>query len=507
MEKQNSNLDPAAIFQHCKRYTDKKKTYNNGNRNNYIYALACNCNRRGLAEDQTLYFSMEEFDLPTEEIKATVASAYENKTEHNTAKTFGRKAEHNTPKSDEEKSDVPQIDKIENFLSERYELRYNIVTGKLEYKTQDEENFHPITDYRENSFLRELKKANLKCNSNTLRTILNSDFCQVYNPFDAYFNSLPAWDGTTDYITALARTVTTTQQELWEYCFRKWIVAMVGCAIDERTINHTVIVFSGKQGIGKTTWMLNLIPQQLKEYCYSGTINPNNKDTLINLSECIFINLDELENLNRSEIGTLKEIITKSQIRMRRAYGHNNESMIRRASLGGSVNTAQFLNDTTGSRRFLCFEVLEIAYRHKISMANVFAQALHLFNSGFKFWFDKDEIKTISANNEQYQMKTVEEEMLLTYFAKIDNIENATFLSTSEIAAKISVFCKMNVSNSTINLLGKALHKHGFMRRKRAGRYVYAVREISYSEAESISKQAEPSVEPETAPEDQELPF
>lgn len=495
MEKQNPIADPAAMFHHCKRYTDKKKTYNNGNRNNYIYALACNCNRRGLSEEQTLYFSCEEFDLPTDEIKTTVASAYGNATEHN------------TDKGGEEKDSTPQIDKIENFLSERYEFRFNIVTGKLEYKTHDEENFHPITDYKENSFLRELKKAHFKCNSTTLRAILNSDFCKVYNPFIAYFNSLTKWDGQTDYITALARTVTTTQQELWEYCFRKWIVAMVGCAIDDKTINHTVIVFSGNQGIGKTTWMLNLIPSQLKDYCYSGTINPNNKDTLINLSECIFINLDELENLNRSEIGTLKEIITKSQIRMRRAYGHNNESMIRRASLGGSVNTAQFLNDTTGSRRFLCFEVLEILYNHNIDMADVFAQALHLYNSGHKFWFDKEEIKTITASNEQYQMKTAEEELLLTWFEKPTDDFNISYLSTSEIASKLNSFAKINITNSTINLLGKALHKHQYERSKHKGRYVYKVREKTGSEVEGDSKTKPDSPERQPPDTGEEPPF
>ena len=53
---------------------------------------------------------------------------------------------------------------------------------------------------------------------------------------------------------------------------------------------------------------------------------------------------------------------------MRKAYGHNNENMPRRASFAGSVNTAQFLNDTTGSRRFLCFEVEHIEYNHEIDI-------------------------------------------------------------------------------------------------------------------------------------------
>jgi len=101
--------------------------------------------------------------------------------------------------------------------------------------------------------------------------------------------------------------------------------------------------FSGAQGIGKTTWMEKLCPSILRPYLFSGTINPNNKDTLIHLAECMLINMDELENMNRTEIGTLKEIITKSAIRIRRSYGHNNESLTRRASFMGSVNTSLFL--------------------------------------------------------------------------------------------------------------------------------------------------------------------
>ena len=147
---------------------------------------------------------------------------------------------------------------------------------------------------------------------------------------------------------------------------------MVACVLDEKQVNQTVIVFSGKQGLGKTTWIEKLMPKQLKEYIFSGTINPSNKDTLIHLAECMLINLDELENLNRSEIGSLKEIITKTHIRMRKAYGHNNENMPRRASFAGSVNTAQFLNDTTGSRRFLCFEVEHIEYTHEIDINKVY---------------------------------------------------------------------------------------------------------------------------------------
>ena len=266
---------------------------------------------------------------------------------------------------------------------------------------------------------------------------------------------------------------------------------MVGCVLDDKVINHTVIVFSGKQGIGKTTWVERLVPKQLKEYLFSGTINPNNKDTLVQLSECMLINLDELENLNRSEIGSLKEIITKTQIRMRKAYGHNNETMPRRASFAGSVNTAQFLNDSTGSRRFLCFELEDIKYQHEVDINLAFSQALFLFKSGFRYWFDQEEIKSITANNEQYQLHSPEEELLLTWFEPCPKEEANLFLNASQIAAKLADRTKLNLNDGTINKLGKALKKHNFIKISKKTGYVYAVKELTYEEVDNKNKEVE----------------
>jgi predicted P-loop ATPase len=199
----------------------------------------------------------------------------------------------------------------------------------------------------------------------------------------------------------------------------------------------------------------------------------------------MLINLDELENLNRSEIGSLKEIITKTHIRMRKAYGHNNENMPRRASFAGSVNTAQFLNDTTGSRRFLCFEVEHIEYTHEIDINKVYAQALQLHKSGFRHWFNQEEIKEINANNEQYQLRSPEEELLLTWFKVVDKEKANAFLNTTQIAVKLAERAKLNITDGTVHKLGKALKKHDYLRLKRNGSYVYALYENTFDEMES----------------------
>lgn len=524
-----TSTDNSLLFEHAVRFTENKTRFVEGNRNNFIHQLACNCNRFGISEMEVLGFILSRFNYDEKEIRSTVASAYKNSMEHG-SRTI--RSNHNsqtksfvnpetgeviqtdthislTDSTETQKKKIPLIDKIENFLNDRYDFRHNVVTGKLEYKLKDRKQFLVINDFQENSLLRELLKNHIKCSFTVLRAILNSDFCYLYNPFEAYFASLPAYDNQTDYITQLASTITTTQQEYWLYCFKKWMVAMVACLLQDNIINHTVIVFSGKQGIGKTTWMENLVPAYLKNYLFSGTINPNNKDTLIHLAECMLINLDELENLNRTEIGSLKEILTKTHIRVRKAYGHNNESLPRRASFVGSVNTAQFLNDTTGSRRFLCFEVTDIQYQHHIAIDKVYSQSLYLYKTGFRFWFDKSEIETITTNNEQYQIKSVEEELLLTWFEPVAlspnvgscegeqvppfgrDLGGALFLNSTQLASRLAEKAKITITDGTVIKLGKALKKHGFQRIKKAGVYVYAVRELSWEEVAAQNEKPE----------------
>lgn len=407
--------------------------------------------------------------------------------------------------SDDEEEQPSYIDKLEMFLNNRYNFRYNTVLGKLEFKTLKATKWKPMTDFSENSILREILKAKVKCSINSLRNLLHSNYCEMFDPFEVYFENLSNNEDETDYITMLADTVTTTKQDLWRTCFKKWFVAMVACVLDEKQVNQTVIVFSGKQGLGKTTWMEKLMPKKLKEYIFSGTINPNNKDTLIHLAECMLINLDELENLNRSEIGSLKEIITKTHIRMRKAYGHNNDNMPRRASFAGSVNTSQFLNDTTGSRRFLCFEVEHIEYTHNIDINKVYAQALFLFTNGFRHWFNQEEIKEINQNNEQYQLRSPEEELLLTWFAPAEKDKAQYFFNTTQIAQILSTRANININEATVRKLGMALKKHGFKKIVKNKVYVYPIVLNDYEDVDKDNKQFE---NPKTEVlEQQKIPF
>ncbi len=511
--------DAELAFADCIRQTSKTHAFVEGQRNIFVFLTALRMNRRGIGKDETLdLLHREHYCFDENEVRRTVDSAYNYQVDVGSpAATF---LEASSPVTGTKKKkpkrggdNTVSMDAVESFLNKRIDRRFNVVTNRLEirdYNTDDD--FMDISDYEENSLYIDLKHAGLKIPMALLHSLLNSDFSPRYNPFLTYFDGLKTWDRSTDYIALLAGTVHTRDQTFWELCLRKWITAMVASLLDDRVVNHTVIVFTGPQGIGKTTWLQHLVPVGLGKYQFSGTINPSNKDTLIQLSECIVINLDELETLSRTEQGSLKELITMSELRFRRPYGYYTDNLPRRASFVGSVNTGQFLNDTTGNRRFICIQVDEIDYMRKVDMDLVMAQALALYKEGFQYWFDRKEIDGLMSHNEEFVFAPVIDELLLIYYEPVaeelrktrdqfmaDN--NIFMLTTTQIATRIGERSHVLINNGATVSLGKALKKHGFVRFKRQHVFVYLVRELADDVVQSRNRSmiSDPGTNPVTA--------
>jgi len=137
----------------------------------------------------------------------------------------------------------------------------------------------------------------------------------------------------------------------------------------------------------------------------------------------------------------------------------------------------------------------------------VYAQVIELYKNGFRFWFNQEEIKEINLNNEQYQIRSPEEELLLTWFEIADRETANNFINTTQIAAKLVEKAKLNITDGTVMKLGKALKKHGYLRLSKKNGYVYAVRELTWEEVDNQNKEKEPPPEPPKPPEQTGLPF
>lgn len=110
-EEPAEDLNIAFIFNQQIQFTNQKTQYTDGNRNNYIYRLASNCNRAGLSQPDTELLCTQHFDLPEREIKEAVKSAY---THH--SGEFAKFA--NTAKLQPAKQlqPLPEEDPLEDYL-------------------------------------------------------------------------------------------------------------------------------------------------------------------------------------------------------------------------------------------------------------------------------------------------------------------------------------------------------------------------------------------------------
>ncbi len=75
------DLNIAFLFNQQIQFTNNKIQYTDGNRNNYIYQLASNCNRVGLSQSDTELLCTQHFDLPDREIQEAVKSTYTHHTQ------------------------------------------------------------------------------------------------------------------------------------------------------------------------------------------------------------------------------------------------------------------------------------------------------------------------------------------------------------------------------------------------------------------------------------------
>ena len=373
-------------------------------------------------------------------------------------------------------------ERIERLLNSLYDFRFNIVKSRTEYRAANTSGlYQPVTKFALNSFRRKLDvTAGVATSAENIRMILESDFASKVHPIREYLTALPLLNPAGHgYIKKLLNTVQVANPGKWEEYFTKWLVGVVANAMNDTGCqNHTCLVLTGdKQGQFKTWWLDNLCPSPLKNYLFTGKIDPQSKDILTLIAEYFFINIDDqLKELNKQNENALKNLITTPAVKYRRPYDIYIEEYPHLASFMASVNGNEFLTDPTGSRRFLPFEVQHIdkPTAESINMDNVYSEIMYLYRQGVRYWFNDAEIEELHLTNAEFEVQTVEFEMLMQYFEKpIEEEESLFFMTTAQILTCLRDVCPMQLSEKR---LGEALRKAGFKRvQKRISNCNYSV--------------------------------
>jgi predicted P-loop ATPase len=364
------------------------------------------------------------------------------------------------------------------YLSENYDVVNNTVINRIEIKAISETKYKPLTDTMLDKLATEIdaKTEYMDPSNSIIDSVLKGALAQDYNPIQEYFKSLPDISESNGAIERFSKFVKIAQteglsvdsQSLFYVCLSRWAIASVANVFElDGNKNDTCIVLVGGQGAFKTTYLNLFCPKDLVEYSFSGNIDLHSKETPRMLCEKFIINLDDvLKSLTKVDAGLLKNIITQDNVTIRMPYAKYLMKGNRIANFIASINEADFIDDPTGSRRWLPFEVesIDIKAAQAFDINEFWTDAYYRYKAGEKYWFDKEETAEWFKGNENFKANSLEKDLILTYFVIPDDPTKAKHrLSNGDIMKILGDYTNQRLSPKK---LGNALTELGAKKSK-----------------------------------------
>jgi predicted P-loop ATPase len=364
------------------------------------------------------------------------------------------KAKDFNPTQNENGKSELNIDEVEIWLNSNYNIKKNEVTEAYENEgiEMTEEDF--------NSIYIQAKKTFEKLSREIFNYVVFSNFTPKYNPIKNYINGLD-WDKK-DRISDLCKVITsdTGDVNFRHTMLKKWLVGIIE-AIYSNKANQLMLVLGGKKNTGKSYFFENLLPKSLERYMVNDFIKADKDALLIYCNNILFFN-DEFENDDKN-IATIKKLLSARYFDVRAPYSKKSIKRKKIASFCAATNETQILNDPTGNRRIIFFEItdkMNWTLYEKIDKSQLFAQMLSLYEAGETSQLTIQEIEHLEEiTGEKHKEASIEAELLFEYVEKTES--NLYFKTTTLIKDHLETVSKQKLS---VKKLGMELKRLGYER-------------------------------------------
>lgn len=230
------------------------------------------------------------------------------------------------------------------------------------------------------------------------------------NPVKDWILSKP-WDG----IPRICNVTNSIETEEWfpvlfkQTLIEKWLLSAVAAAIHPGFFSRGVLLLSGKQAIGKTTWLKSLVGGNYDWFGEGKFLDPTNKDSI---KENVSVWISELGEVDatfkRSDIARLKSFIQKEKDTLRSPYAASFSFFQRRTVFCGSVNQQDILRDDTGNSRWWCLPVKFIHPLDPSEMQQMWAEVYEDYYlsetvSRRQWWLSKEEESELDNRNKAFE--------------------------------------------------------------------------------------------------------
>ncbi len=448
-------------------------------------------------------------------INATISNAFQRVSEryipphvrHQNVKPKKKLTEREENSSgDKKKLPLEDYEQFAEFIEKcGYSIKYNQITHNFEFYGFDKgESQEHLAENVPQILVDKLKKQYSKVNIQTvINYITRYATRNKFNPVLSAIQSVK-WDGVdrVGKIYEIFRIPADTEEGIYSRIFIfKWLKQCV-CALFNDIENpyslDIILVFLGKQGIGKTRFF-EMLALNSKFFGEGICLDPRDKDSIIQATSKWISELGELGSTMKKDMDSVKAFLTKSTDEYRTPYGKASLHYPRMTSFVGTVNDEQFLIDQTGNRRFVTIPLpsdLVIDYNTQIKPFNalqLWAQIYELVKNENKascFRLDEKEKRYLEKRNSAFVKPMKAECEVLDILEEQQTQEQGYICTKKEMT--VLQFVQMHNLKYDANVVGKVLKKYGYEpKAKKINGRVARVIELPYKKWQGYSGQGE----------------
>ena len=385
------------------------------------------------------------------------------------------KGEKNTSAEREKKQIITYELFAEYIEKQGYSMKYNQITHNFEFFGFDKgESTEHLAENVPTILHDQLKLIYTHVSrQNIIDYVTRYATRHKYNPV---LNAIKAvkWDGK-DRVTEIYnifRIPADTEEGLYSRIFIfKWLKQCV-CGLFNDIENpfslDIILIFYGKQGIGKTRFF-EMLALNSKFFGEGICLDPRDKDSIIQATSKWISELGEIGSTMKKDMDSVKAFLTKSTDEYRTPYGKASLHYPRMTSFVGTVNDEQFLIDQTGNRRFVTIPLpldLVINYNTQIKSFNalqLWAQIYELVKNEDKascFRLNEEEKRYLEKRNSTFVKPMKSECEVLDILAEQQTAEQGYTCTTKEMT--VTEFIKINNLKYDARTVGQVLSKYGY---------------------------------------------
>jgi len=266
---------------------------------------------------------------------------------------------------------------------------------------------------------------------------------------------------------------------------RRWLLACVA-ALEVRDFRPPgVLVLQGPQGCGKTTWISELLPSDVRPgaMLLGAHLQPSDRDSVQQITSRWIVELGELDaTMRKADVAAMKAFIDRPADTYRSAYARREETIPRRTMLAATVNPEAFLFDTTGNRRYWTVRVRSCDWQAlaAIDRRQLWRELLEMVRrEPQSYRLTRDEEAALARSNERHEVESAIAADIWQHWqpGPAGDGDNG-WRTLTEIMREIPAFERAKISKYDRNEAAQALRDAGVAERPRSGSHPvrYAVR-------------------------------